>query len=194
MNLLLLAIRSVLAAIFTVAALAKLHDLPAMARTLAQFGVPQCWARGASYAVAISELAVAAALLFVATSPYAAAAALALLAVFTAVIGYNLAHGRKPACNCFGEISSKPIGPFTMIRNLLLGVGAGLIVANGPGAGLSGTFAMLTSTRDVAAFAAVLGLVCVLAQGFLMAQVLQQQGRILQRLDALVPVELATAT
>ena len=193
MNLLLVILRSTLLLIFAFAAFAKLRDLRAMARTLTQFGVPQPWTRPASYVVAGSELLVAAALLPVATARYAALAALALLILFTAAVSYNLARGRKPACNCFGEISSRPIGPSTVVRNLVLGVAAALIVANGPGAGLSGAFAMLNSTRtlDVAAFAAVLGVVGVLVQGFLMVQVLQQQGRILQRLDALSPVDSA---
>ena len=50
----------------------------------------------------------------------AAIVALLLLAAFTALVGYRLSQGRYPPCACFGAWSAKPIGPWTVVRNIAL--------------------------------------------------------------------------
>jgi|CXWL01.1.fsa_nt_gi hypothetical protein len=44
-------------------------------------------------------------------------AAVALLAVFTVLLGVRLAQGRRPVCACFGSLSSRPIGLSHLARN-----------------------------------------------------------------------------
>lgn len=43
--------------------------------------------------------------------------AVALFAVFTALIGLRLAQGQRPPCACFGSLSVRPIGPSHLARN-----------------------------------------------------------------------------
>lgn len=50
----------------------------------------------------------------------AAIGALLLLVAFTALVGYRLSQGRHPPCACFGVWSAKPIGPWTVARNIAL--------------------------------------------------------------------------
>lgn len=52
-------------------------------------------------------------------------AALVMLGAFTALIGRQLLHGRRPPCACFGRRSSRPIGWSNVAQNLVL---IGLIV------------------------------------------------------------------
>jgi hypothetical protein len=54
------------------------------------------------------------------TAHLASAAALALLAVFTAAAGVLLWRGRRPDCACFGAIRPQPVGGRTIIRNAAL--------------------------------------------------------------------------
>lgn len=48
----------------------------------------------------------------------AAATALVVLAVFTALIVRRLSEGRHPPCACFGAWSTKPLGPGHVARNV----------------------------------------------------------------------------
>ncbi len=50
----------------------------------------------------------------------AAAVALVLLLMFTALIVWRLAQGRHPPCACFGAWSATPIGWSNVVRNLAL--------------------------------------------------------------------------
>ena len=52
--------------------------------------------------------------------PVAAALAGAVLLAFTALLVVNLARGRRPPCACFGARSRRPIGPWSVVRNLVL--------------------------------------------------------------------------
>ena len=52
--------------------------------------------------------------------PAAAALAGVVLIAFTGVVVLNLARGRRPPCACFGASSRRPIGPGSLIRNLVL--------------------------------------------------------------------------
>jgi uncharacterized membrane protein YphA (DoxX/SURF4 family) len=63
------------------------------------------------------ELVVGAVLLAGLWRPWPATVALVTLAVFTAVLAWHLAHGRQPACACFGAWSAEPIGVGHLVRN-----------------------------------------------------------------------------
>ncbi len=169
------AIRLLLAAVFATAAVAKTAGPGAMA--LSSFGIPRRLVRPLSIALPAVELAVAAALLPASTARYGALAAAGLLAAFTGAVAYQLARGRRPTCSCFGRLHSKPIGPWTLVRNLaLLGL-ATMAMVRDPGA------SAVTWLSDPV-FAAIGGLsTLVVAQAALLVLVLRRHGQVLARLD-----------
>jgi hypothetical protein len=52
--------------------------------------------------------------------PVTGLVAAALLAVFTVLLAVRLAQGRRPPCACFGRLSTRPVGPGSIVRNLIL--------------------------------------------------------------------------
>jgi hypothetical protein len=123
------AARILLAAVFVVAAVAKLADLEGARRAAGDFGVPPRLAGGFAPALALAELAVAALLIPGSTAVVGAAAALALLLLFSGAIGVSLARGRAPDCHCFGRLHSAPAGRGTLARNGALASLAGFALA-----------------------------------------------------------------
>jgi methylamine dehydrogenase accessory protein MauD len=132
-ELVLLVARLLLAAVFLLAGVAKLSDRRGSSNALHDFGVPLGLAQPLSWLLSASEIAVAIALVPVASAWYAACGALALLGIFVVGIGVNLARGRRPDCHCFGQLHSKPVGWQTLVRNGVLGALAGWLVLRGPG-------------------------------------------------------------
>ena len=49
-----------------------------------------------------------------------ALAAAALLTVFTVLLVARLVEGRRPPCACFGALSTRPVGPGSVVRNVVL--------------------------------------------------------------------------
>ena len=124
--------RALLGATFLVAGLAKLSDPGTAARTVAGFGVPVL-ARPLLRGLPYLEAAVAVALAFAVTAWHAAWVVTGLLVLFIAAISVNLARGRRPDCNCFGQVRPAPISGLTVLRNVgLLAVAAALILAGPP--------------------------------------------------------------
>ncbi|MES2989395.1 MAG: MauE/DoxX family redox-associated membrane protein, partial [Pseudomonadota bacterium] len=109
--------RPVLALVFAVAGLTKLANSDKTREMLAGFGVRRGMLTVLAFALPLVELSVAVALIVPPAAYMGALAALALLALFTGAILFNLAQGRRPVCNCFGQIGSAPIGPLTLVRN-----------------------------------------------------------------------------
>ena len=105
-----------LAAIFAIAAVAKLRDVSATERDFAGLGVP----RASFFArfVPIAELSILALLLIV--PPAGAIAALVSLAFFTTFLIGRLRAGVRAPCACFGSSRAQPISVRDVIRNLLL--------------------------------------------------------------------------
>jgi uncharacterized membrane protein YphA (DoxX/SURF4 family) len=105
-----------LAAIFAIAAVAKLRDISATERDFAGLGVP----RASFFArfVPIAELSIVALLLIV--PPAGAIAALVSLAFFTTFLIGRLRAGVRAPCACFGSSRAQPISVRDVIRNLLL--------------------------------------------------------------------------
>jgi peroxiredoxin len=114
--------------------------------------------------------------------------ALALLLLFIAGIGINLARGRQPDCHCFGQIHSAPASWSTLARNGVFAVVAGFILwggRGGAGPSLFGWSGSLTAAQ-VVGFALGLILLAVLAaQWWVLIHLLRQNGRLLVRLEAL---------
>ena len=52
--------------------------------------------------------------------PLVAALTAALLLVFTVLLVVRLAQGHRPPCACFGGFSTRPIGPWSVVRNIAL--------------------------------------------------------------------------
>src|SRR6266513_3729768 len=121
MILLLMLARLVLVAVFLVAGVAKLADLAGSRQAMRDFGVPGKLADFFGLLLPLTEIAVAVALVLPLTTWWGAVAALSLLLIFVAGIGYNLAQGRTPDCHCFGQLHSAPAGWSTLIRNLVAG-------------------------------------------------------------------------
>jgi len=177
--------RLILLVTFGVAGAAKLRDRLGTASTLTEFGVPKGIAPGLAIGLPVGELMIALALAMPMTARYGAVAALTFLLIFLAGICFTLAKGRRPACNCFGQTGSEPIGRATVMRNLLLAGCAVLVARMGPGVGI-GQWARTVggqSWMGEALLAAVLAMMFL--QAGLTLQVLRQQGRLLRRLEGI---------
>jgi methylamine utilization protein MauE/AhpC/TSA family protein len=121
-----------LAAVFGFAGMAKLADFHAARQSVVDFGVPALLGAIAAAALTGGELAVATGLLFDATAAAAAMAGAVLLVAFSAAIATNLAKGRHPGCNCFGQAQSSPIGAGTLLRNLAFAGVASFLIVEAP--------------------------------------------------------------
>jgi peroxiredoxin len=90
-------------------------------------------------------------------------------------------------CNCFGRLHSKPIGPLTLARNVvLLGLATYTVVRNpGPSAVTWLSDPLLATIGGLSAL--------VLAQGVLLVLVLRRHGQVLARLDDIDAEEKAPA-
>ena len=136
MNSALLAARLLLAGIFTTSAVAKWLDRPASATALGNFGVPGRLVAPLALALPLLEFVTALLLLLPGSTAWLGAVlATVLLTVFSVAIAVNLLRGRRPACNCFGQIQTTPIGPGTLLRNAAFAVPAVFVVGNGREAG-----------------------------------------------------------
>src|SRR5262249_22333939 len=115
-------------------------------------------------------------------------AALALLLIFVAGIGCNLAQGRTPDCHCFGQLHSAPAGWSTLVRNLVLAGLAGVVVGfgkNTTGPSVVESLNGLTITPGFELVAGALLLVVLIGEGALLIQMMTQHGRLLLRIEAL---------
>ena len=111
----------VLAGVLVSSGLFKLKDRAGAEANVAGFTViPQTLVRPIALGLPIVELLLGIGLLV--TSGHAflvvAAAALALMVAFTALVILTLSRGEAPACHCFGAVSTQPISKSTVARNL----------------------------------------------------------------------------
>jgi peroxiredoxin/uncharacterized membrane protein YphA (DoxX/SURF4 family) len=187
MSLLLLLLRLCVAGTFAVAGAAKLVDLAGSRKAMRDFGVPAKLADVFGLLLPLAELAVAVALVVPMTAWWGGVAALALLLIFVAGIGYNLAQGRTPDCHCFGQLHSAPAGWSTLIRNLVLAGLAGVVVGfgrNTTGPGVIESLNGLTVTPAFELMAGALLLIVLIGEGAVLMQMMTQQGRLLLRIEA----------
>jgi len=126
------------------------------------------------------------ALLPTASAWFGAIGVSAMLVLFIAVIAISLARGRRPACHCFGQLHSAPIGPRTLGRNVALLAAAVYIAASGRGQ----TGASLADAGRSAALMSPTGLLLALSIAssvtliLVVFRLLKQNGRLLLRLEA----------
>jgi peroxiredoxin/uncharacterized membrane protein YphA (DoxX/SURF4 family) len=188
MDTMLLLARLFLAGVFLVAGIAKLADLRGSQQAMRDFGVPPRLAAPLGTILPLAEIGVALALLARATAWWAALAALALLLAFVAAIGANMARGKQPDCHCFGQLHSAPAGPLTLLRNGALAAVAAFILWAGrddPGSSATGWAASLSTAERTGLVIALVALVAVAIQGWLLVHLLRQHGRVLIRLEAM---------
>jgi peroxiredoxin/membrane associated rhomboid family serine protease len=187
--LLLLLGRLLLALVFAVAGAAKLADREGSRQAIVDFGVPSALAALLGLLLPLAELAIAATLLPASTAWWGAMGALALLSVFVVGITYNLARGRKPDCHCFGQLHSAPAGWKTLARNGVLAVVAAFVLWAGYDGGAGPSALAWLGAVSTAQLVGLLGGVLVLAllagQWWFLVHLLQQNGRLLVRLEAL---------
>jgi uncharacterized membrane protein YphA (DoxX/SURF4 family) len=163
MGVALASIRILLAAVFAVAGIGKLIDLAGSRRAMQEFGLPAAAADVAARVLPLLELAVAAGLLIDPMARYAALVGLVLLFLFTAGVLRVTSQGRTPDCHCFGQLHSEPAGPSTIVRNVLLGALAGVVVVAGGGPAIPGGFAHLDAAQVALSVAVVIAIVLALA-------------------------------
>jgi hypothetical protein len=169
----------ILSVVFVVAAVAKLADHSGTRAALEAFGVRRLAAPAATL-LPVVELAVAVALLPAATARWGALGALVLIGIFSLVVFRALRSGSTPDCNCFGGLAQTEVGRGTLVRNGLLGSAAAFVVLGGESVG---AFDWITvpAVRDRAAIVCLIA--CIAGLLWFCGQLLQQNGRLLQRLE-----------
>jgi peroxiredoxin/uncharacterized membrane protein YphA (DoxX/SURF4 family) len=188
MPVLVLAGRLALALVFMVAGGAKLSDLSGSRQALVEFGIPKRIAPFAGVALPILELAIGISLTLTASWRWGAFGALVLLLLFTGGIAVNLWQGRRPPCHCFGQLYSKPTGPATLVRTVVLAALAAFVVWQGEQAENQDWLEWIYKTASLeAAIYVSAGVIAVLLSVVigLLLQIVSQQGRLLLRLDLL---------
>jgi len=194
MSIALLIARLLLALVFALAGLTKLADLHGSRKAMRDFGLPAFLANPFGALLPLAELSVAIALIPTASAWWAALGSLVLVLLFIAGISYNLARGRTPDCHCFGQLYSKPIGWPTLARNVLLAAVAGFVIWQGrTNAGLSAVdwLGALTLAQRIELLLGVVVVALLASEGWLLFQMLRQQGRLLLRIEAM-EAQLAT--
>lgn len=183
MEIFLLAVRLVLAAIFGVAAFGKLIDREGSEKALKDFGMPAALIPAFAFLLPISELAVAFSLIFVETAWFAAIAGGVLLAIFTGGMLYQMAKGNAPDCHCFGQIHSEPVGISSILRNLaFLALAVVLIVAGKENQGLN----LTNSNQEVMQVVIGLAVIGLLAAAvYFLKKISDQQNQIMRRIEVL---------
>lgn len=188
MDALLLIARLVLCGVMLAAAFGKFFDLPGSRQAMLGFGVPARLAPIAGVALPVVELLLGIGLLPVATAWWAALGTFLLMLGFIGGIAWNLSQGRTPDCHCFGQLHSEPAGPRTIARNAVLALVALFVVLAGwgnPGVSIGGWFADRTGFEIVMLVLGVVALGAIGALGWTVTQLMAQNGRILDRLEAL---------
>ena len=185
-----LLIKLALAAMFAFGGFAKLNDRGPSRRMLMEFGAPEWLNPSLVIALPCVELVVALALWLPATDFVGAVAATLLLAIFTTAIGYQLARGRAPTCNCFGAAGAAPISARTLARNVGLTAAAALLAWAIPADRVvwSGLGASVMSDREASLFLAlgvIIGLLVFLV--FTALDIQRDQRIILARLERREP-------
>jgi peroxiredoxin/uncharacterized membrane protein YphA (DoxX/SURF4 family) len=122
MDVVLLVIRLALFGVLALAGFAKLLDREGSEKAVRAFGTPDPFVKTFAVLIPISELIFAFCLLFVSYAWVGAAGALLLMVTFIGGMLVQMIKGEAPDCHCFGQIHSEPVGPKSLIRNILIGI------------------------------------------------------------------------
>lgn len=188
MEIILLLIRIILAAIFSVAGIGKLLDLKGSEKAVKDFGVPEELAKPFSIALPVAEIAIALLLLPVSTAWFGATFGFLLLLVFIGGMIWQMAKGNAPDCHCFGQIHSEPVGKKSLIRNAVFALLAFVLVLQGrDNQGLS-VFDSPNNNSEGNFMSFILGLATVgllAAVVFYLKKISEQQTQIMRRIEVL---------
>jgi peroxiredoxin/uncharacterized membrane protein YphA (DoxX/SURF4 family) len=134
MELLLLIIRVILAALLITAGVAKLADLKGAEKAARGFGVSGSLAIFGPVLLSVAEIVLGLILLFPSVSWWGALGAAALLAIFVGMMAYQWFRGNAPDCHCFGQLHSEPVGIKSIVRNVIFLALAAIPILRGPNA------------------------------------------------------------
>lgn len=188
MSVVLFLARLFLATVFLVSSLTKLADRVGTRQALQDFGLPMMLATPVGFLLPVIELVIAVTMISTSLAWWSSVGALVLLLLFIAGISFNLANGRKPDCNCFGQLHSTPVSWKTIVRNTLFAFIAVFIIWQGrENAGLSVVTLLgsLTISQIAELLVAVVLLMLVSIEGWFIVHLIRQQGRLLLRIEAL---------
>ncbi|WP_353063680.1 MauE/DoxX family redox-associated membrane protein [Tunturibacter psychrotolerans] len=188
MGALLLICRLFLALVFLIAGVAKFVSRQSTREMLEDFGLPDSLVPVSIILLPLSELCVAVALFITPSARSGGVAALTLLGAFCVGIGVNLHFGRRPSCQCFGQLGSSPVSRYTIFRNLLLMALAGVVLWRP-----SAYTALALPIQQAALLLAVFGICLGLFIVFLLFQLTAQNGRILLAFEELSSRQPGTA-
>jgi len=184
MGLLALLARVILGVVFAIAGVGKLADLEASRKSMIDFGVPAVLAGPLGILLPLAELVCAVALVPNRTASLGASGIAIMLVAFVAGMLVNLARGRKPECNCFGQLHSEPIGGKTIARNVVLLAVSLPVIAAGTNPSLPALPSFTRFEAWMVSALSVIGLALLLTL-WLIIHVLRQNGRLLLRLETL---------
>lgn len=181
--------RLLLAGVFLISGTSKLiSGFSNSRKTLADFGIPKLFLVPFGFLLPVVELVTGCLLLPGTSAWFGAIAAAALLLVFNAAIAANLALGKHPQCNCFGQLHSEPIGWRTFARNIVMAGLACLLVWEGRvQPGLNSLRSYQRFAYQEAGLVAIAIAVCAgfALGGFLVLHLFRQNGRLLLRIESL---------
>ena len=181
MNELLLIIRLVLFAVFSLAAVGKFLDLKGSEKAVRDFGTPEDLAKPLAILLPFAEIVFAFCFLFVSTSWVGAIGALLLLLSFTGGMIWQMAQGNAPDCHCFGQLHSEPVSTKSIVRNIIFSLLALFLVAQGrEEQGLS----LTDGTSDLMQLILIFILIILVAVAlFYVRKLIEKQNEILRRLE-----------
>ncbi len=188
MEIILLLVRSFLAAIFMLAGIGKLLDLEGSRKAVKDFGVPDAAAKSFALGLPIAEIIIALLLLPVSTAWFGAIGGFLLLLIFIGGMLWQMAKGNAPDCHCFGQIHSEPVSAKSLIRNAIFAILSFFLVLQGrENQGLS----LLDSSNNnsegnfmslILGFATV-GLLAAVV--FYLKKISEQQTQVIRRIEVL---------
>ena len=188
MNLLLLFLRMILAAVFGIAGIAKLFDLPGSRKSLTNFGVPAFLAGPLGMILPLAEVSCAVALIPVTSARWGAIGIMFLVLIFIVGISSSLARGARPDCHCFGQLHSEPISWKTLARNGVLLAMASAVVLVAPDTERLSVFDWLGGMDHFGMAVLVFSIVAAVMAAFMSwttIHLLRQNGRLMMRIEAL---------
>jgi len=181
MDIVLLILRLVMAAVFGVAAVGKIFDPVGSEKAFADFSVPEIFRKPLVYLLPLAELLIAVSLLFVETSWFGAIGGAGLFLIFIGGMIYQMANGNAPDCHCFGQIHSEPVGISSILRNVgLLGIEVVLILVGRVNQGVS----IVNTNQDIMQVVIGIAVIVLLAAVvYFLKRISEQQTQIMRRIE-----------
>lgn len=184
---LLLIASSTIAMMFLLSGVAKLSRPKEFRANLLLFGVPTVAASLLAVGLPSVEVLAGGAILFPGAAQFGTMTAVGLLILFTASIAYQLLRGRKPDCQCFGQMRARPISYWTLLRNVLI-LGLALYVATSQQEYWTSVAGWLRQINYLGfAFSVALAALFAVAtvEGLVIAQLVRSYGQVLLRLEVI---------